>query len=286
MPLSPPPPDAGPCRICSGSLQPFHSRRQLRLMRCRSCHVVCQEPEPSPAALAAGFDAAYFTAGEGDGYSDYLAMERSHRHQARRRLRALPPLSPGRHPRLLDVGCAAGFLLDEARKQGWHVTGVELNEAMATVGRERLDLDIVTGSLDDVPVTEPFDAVFMMNVLEHLASPRHVEGQLARLVRPGGILMIETWDEASLVARLQGAHWHQWSPLVPYYHVRRSLDALFAAERWEHGRWRRAVKWIPVWRGLEILGVQRGAQRRHRAPWCWEIPYAAGDLVLASYRRR
>lgn len=255
-------------------------------MRCRSCQVVCQEPEPSPAALALGFSDAYFTGGKSDGYSDYLAMEETLRRQARRRLTEIPAPVPEENRRLLDIGCAAGFLLDEARRRGWSVTGVELNAAMATVGRERFNLDIVIGSLNDLSVTEPFDAVLMLNVLEHMASPRHVEDQLARLVRPGGNVLIETWDEASLVARLQGGRWHQWSPLVPYYYVRRSLDALFAPERWERGWWRRTVKWIPIWRGLEILGVQRGAWQHPHPPWRWEVPYAAGDLVLASYRRR
>lgn len=261
-------------------------RAGMALARCRECAVTCLEPEPNAEVLRASFDDGYFAGGGGDAYGNYLLLERSLRRQARRRLRLLPRPVPGGAPRLLDVGCAAGFLLDEARKQGWDVVGIEANDSMARHGREVLGLDIRTGTFEQDVVRGPFDAVVMLNVLEHLPDPQGVERRLAELVRPGGMVLIETWNAASLVARLQGGRWHQWSPAVPYYHVRRSLVALFDGARWVPTGWRRASKWIPLWRGLEILGVRpRHADARLRRPWRWELPYAAGDLVVATFRR-
>jgi SAM-dependent methyltransferase len=186
---------------------------------------------------------------------------------------------------LLEVGCAAGYFLDEARSAGWAVSGVEPNGQMAELARSLLGLDVQTAQLGNASALDAAEVVVLLNVLEHLPAPRAVERQLSEVVRPGGILFLETWDAASMSARLLRGRWHQWSPLVPYYHCRRSLDALFPASRWQPACWRKSAKWIPLWRGLEIVGIRAGATLRHRWPWRWHVPYQTGDLVQAAYRR-
>jgi hypothetical protein len=106
------------------------------------------------------------------------------------------------------------------------------------------------------------------------------------MVRPGGLLFIVTWDSDSLTARVLGERWHQWSQLVPYYYTHHSLDVLFPPERWEPFSWRMGAKWIPLWRGLEILGCRVPAGRERSIPWRWNVLYIAGDLVNVAYHRR
>ncbi len=278
--------DQGYCRSCGGKLAPHPDRRQLALARCTGCGVICQEPEPDAAELARRFRGEYFAGGEGDGYSDYRRPEPSYRRHSRFLLRRIRALNGGRTGTLVEIGCAAGYFLDEARRAGWRVAGLEPNDDMARIARDELRLDVRTATLRDATSFPPADVVVLLNVLEHLTEPREVESRLHEMVRPGGLLFIETWDSSSIAARMLGDRWHQWSPLVPYYYTRRSLDTLFPPERWEAASWRFGIKQIPLWRGLEILGRGASAGREQSIPWRWDVPYIAGDLVNAAYHRR
>ena len=97
--------------------------RGYELVRCPSCGHGQQTARADIAALRRRYDHDYFF-GDPDGYADYLSAEPAHRINARRHLDVVERLArpPGK---LLDVGCAAGFLLDEARAAGWVVAGVE-----------------------------------------------------------------------------------------------------------------------------------------------------------------
>jgi SAM-dependent methyltransferase len=97
--------------------------------------------------------------------------------------------------KLLDVGCATGFFLDEARQAGWDVRGCEVSEWAATYAREHFRLNVVMAPFP-TPLLGPeqYDAVTFLNVFEQLPDPHAAERVLRDLVKPGGLLALETWD--------------------------------------------------------------------------------------------
>ena len=256
--------------------------RGLQLSSCSNCGVVCQEPEPARDALLDSFQDSYFHGGHADGYRDYLANEPAVRRQARRYLDLVSRLNPGGRT-LLDIGCAAGFLLAEAEARGWRVAGVEPSSAMVQEARRRVAGEVMVGDLAALPAsTEPAHVVTMINVLEHLVRPSKTAARLAQLVRSGGILLMETWNVESASARLLGSRWHQWSPLVPYYYTRRALRALMG-QAFREVCWRRVAKWIPLARGVEILAPALAGRLGRAGNIC--VPYFTGDLVVSCWRR-
>jgi SAM-dependent methyltransferase len=283
------------CPVClSQTVRSALQKDGVPILRCEDCRLRFCPSEPDRAALARLYGEAYFTGG-GDGYEHYLQDEATHRRQARRYLRRIARLGirPGR---LLDVGCAAGFFLDEARCAGWQVTGVDVSPYAVRHAREVLGLDVHRG--DFLAVDLPpngFDLVTAFNVFEHLPSPRATADRLARLVRPEGFLLIETWDAESLAAGFLGARWHQYSPeYVPYYYTRRSLERLFGRAVWRtvaYGRW---AKWISVERACAVLAHTLPTPRVARMIravgdgrlGALELPYALGDLVLLAMQRQ
>jgi SAM-dependent methyltransferase len=106
----------------------------------------------------------------------------------------------GRHQaggRLLDVGCAHGFFLDEARRRGYQVAGVEFHPDMAAFARQALGLEVAQGLWSDVdPPPGPFDVVTFNDTLEYLTDPVVGLQKAASVLTPGGIVFVKTPNAA------------------------------------------------------------------------------------------
>jgi SAM-dependent methyltransferase len=277
-----------PCVVCDGAPDRVVGEKDgVRILHCGRCTLQYAETSIAALPLETHYGADYFNGGP-SGYSDYLGDERVHRARARRYLAHLARHAP-RPGAVLDVGCATGFFLDEARRAGWRARGVEVSAWAAAHARDRLGLDVaVSGfpapALDDAR----FDLVTFFNVFEQLPDQRAAEAQLRRIVAPGGVLAIETWDVDSLVARLMGMRWHQYRPReTPTYYTHRSLVTLFAPPEWELLEFGPRAKGISLRNGFHILGLEipSGPGLLARLGDV-AIPYSLGDLVMAVFRRR
>jgi len=88
--------------------------------------------------------------------------------------------------RLLDVGCGCGFLLREALGRGWDAKGIDPSRESIEYLRSTIGDVGIQGSLEDCSPGERYDAVTMINVLDHLVDPWKAAEQAAGLLRPGG----------------------------------------------------------------------------------------------------
>ncbi len=207
---TPPAHGAAPaCSVCDGPTVPEDRFGPAPLFRCDRCTFVQLAGDVDPAL----YGDAYFAAYAG---GDYLAEEGQRRHESRIRLDLLARVTPP-PARLLEVGAAAGFLLDEARARGWEGVGVEPNDAMAAHARDALALDVRTGRLEDVALDDAsFDAACAFHVVEHLDDPLDALRTVRAALRPGGHLLVEVPNAQSAAARRLGA---AWQPLDLPYHV-------------------------------------------------------------------
>ncbi len=107
--------------------------------------------------------------------------------------------------RLLEVGSGLGFLLNYFREDGWRTVGVEPNAGLCLHAQRKLGLDVFAGTLDESEL-EPasFDAAIMMHVIEHVPDPLELLHDVRRLLRPGGMLVVETPRYDTLAFRLLG----------------------------------------------------------------------------------
>ena len=144
-------------------------------------------------------------------------------------LRRVERLRPARG-RLFDVGAATGILLDLARRRGWKVDGIEPSAWAARWAADRYGILLRRGAFEDAALSaESFDAVTMVDFIEHTPVPRAALSQASRILVPGGILALVTPDIHSLAARLAGRRWWHLRPGHLAYFGRRSLDALLIA---------------------------------------------------------
>jgi 2-polyprenyl-3-methyl-5-hydroxy-6-metoxy-1,4-benzoquinol methylase len=189
-------------------------RGNFTIARCEHCGLRFLDPQPSAEAVQAYYEHEYFSSGEslGRGYDAYLEEAENHRATFRDRLRRLP--KPVEHRRLLDVGAATGFFVEQARLAGWDAEGLEPSEWAASYARERLGLPVRRATLEDARLPGMiFDALTLWEVIEHVPDPRALLVESARVLRPGGVLALSTPDAGSMVARVFGSHWLGWRKL-------------------------------------------------------------------------
>ena len=260
---------------------------------CLACGLAWIDPLPSEADLLANFTPSYFEGTQrSGGYNDYAADERLHRRNARRRLAHVAKYRGGLEPRtMLDIGCAYGYALDEARAQRWSVVGVEPATAAAQRARE-LGLLVVPdtdAALAEHP--EGFDVITMCQVLSHVADPVSAVAAAAKALKPGGVLFIETWRRDAFLARVAGRRWHVISPpTVVWLETSASIRGLLDRAGLEVVGWTRGHKTVSLGLVASILDDQelpplvgRVARRLERSRWARaSLVYPFADLVWVT----
>lgn len=199
------------CKGCGGATVPCAALAPWPFVSCTACGLVFRARVGADAVHAVYADGAY-EEGHGRHYA-FDEEEAARRRDARVRLRWLA--RHARSGRLLDVGAAGGAFLVEAMRAGFDAWGVEPTPAFAERARERLGLDVRTGTLEDLAL-EPagLDVVTLWHVLEHMPEPLDALGRVHAALRPGGTLAIEVPNFGSAVARHMGAGWMSLQPDV------------------------------------------------------------------------
>lgn len=113
---------------------------------------------------------------------------------------------------LLDIGFGSGILMDEAARQGWKPFGTEVSATACDHARGN-GHDVFHGELRAAGFEAGrFDVVAASEILEHLAEPQAELNEIARILRPGGLLWATTPSARSLSFRLMGSRWTTISP--------------------------------------------------------------------------
>ncbi len=197
------------CPICGAPTARLFEVEGYWVRGCVECGHRSAELEPSPDHVQRQYGDAYFFGG-GAGYHDYLSEERLLRAHGRRYATLLGRFMPP--GRVLDVGAAAGFVLEGLLEAGWDGVALEPNAGMAEHIRRRLGVPVVSGPLETFSAGEEFDLVLMIQVIGHFLDVRGALAAAEACTRPGGHWLIESWNRESRLARWFGRRWHEYSP--------------------------------------------------------------------------
>ena len=210
------------------------------LHRCCRCNSAYLDPRPSPASIGKAYGTYYtHTGGSGQTESAKLGVFRllrrmlangylNHRYGVKRepasslgawmvkcvpgqrsvldmQYRYLPKPTPSQC--LLDIGCGNGDFLVNARVAGWQVSGVEPDLKAVNVARQR-GINVTVGTIDVLDgQSHCFDAITLSHVIEHVHEPRQLLQAIHRLLKPGGIVYIDTPNIESHGAQLFKKNW-------------------------------------------------------------------------------
>jgi len=199
------------CALCAeGRTRTLFEVDGSVIVRCDDCGLVRQATRP--LTTAALYDSDYYATDDPKGgYANYFLDSDVNRRTFRDRIRAIEQRY-GRKGRLLDVGCALGDFLLEAKAAGWDVEGVEISAFAAQRARER-GLRVSTGRLEDLDLPEAsFDVITLYDAIEHMTDPVRTLAAVRRLLTPGGIVQLVTPNVGGLQARVLGRHWYHYKP--------------------------------------------------------------------------
>jgi 2-polyprenyl-3-methyl-5-hydroxy-6-metoxy-1,4-benzoquinol methylase len=206
-----------PCPLCDSprwqtlveAPDPLPGERGLwfAVVQCQSCGLCFTNPRPDTDSIRRFYPPAY---------RPHQVASTEVRRRRERRPPRLPrglirqhlPLRSQSQNRLLDFGCGGGSFLEQMRRLGWQVTGVDIATTAVERLRQDLGLRALTGSLPH-PELRPgsFDAVTMWHALEHVHVPRVVLKAAYDLLVPGGRLIVAVPNIDSLPFRWFGAAW-------------------------------------------------------------------------------
>ena len=225
--------DAALCPVCDATARYDFSGRDLMFdryerhdyFRCPACGCVFHHPMPDMATIAGFYPPSYDIYDEDKRARPLTRIKRAvlgHRHGYRHladgaadrllaRLAAPfvqlapPPWTAG--GRLLDVGCGNGRFLATMREMGWTVQGVEFSEDGVRACR-KAGMPVHHGDLFSAGFADAtFDVITVRHVIEHIPQPRPFMAELARILKPGGRLVIETPNSNALGRAWLSVNW-------------------------------------------------------------------------------
>lgn len=106
---------------------------------------------------------------------------------------------------VLEIGANVGVFLNEWQENGWEALGIDPDEDCSIYARKRYGIDILPKTIHQAAFeNEMFDVVVMLHVIEHVSDPLADLDEIYRVLKPGGVLVIETPKYDSLLFRLLG----------------------------------------------------------------------------------
>jgi SAM-dependent methyltransferase len=193
---------------------------EFTFVKCRGCGVLYLNPRPDISELYRIYP---------DTYIPYNFDSKSFAVKVRNILEKIKALEFRKRfcetAAIMDAGCGGPGFLENLRKvgrPGWKLWGNDINDNVIKDLKER-GFETAPGRFEELRLPDAsFDAIFFKQVLEHLEKPKEILDNAARLLKPGGRLVIETpnyraWDATLFSGRYWGGyhfprHWTIFEP--------------------------------------------------------------------------
>lgn len=205
------------CPMCTANrAAPRFRHGAYTIFACRACGGGFAWPRLRPDELDGVYDAGYAETYTSGAMNDIAFTRRRFRALERSLRKNFPGVLEGQGKRMLDVGCASGHLVNEFMQRGWQADGVEMSPLLAADAGSR-GLTVHVGNFLRLDLAKSsYDLITMFHVIEHFDAPAEAATKCHSLLRPGGLLVMETPNWRGIGALLRGS---RWSHIIPPEHL-------------------------------------------------------------------
>ena len=214
------------CPICERPTRQRFAVGSYALCACPACQLEMLDPQPEESVLQEIYGHGYFLGEDGSEASERRSKMKSA--TAALYVDTLARLVRPEDVALLEIGCGHGEVLQEARRRGFRVSGVEMSAAAAAIANRSLGGPVVAvGTIQTLPVAPGrFDAVLAADVIEHVRDPEDLLLRVRELLTAGGALLLITPSLNSWTRRLLGRRWMEYKVEHLYYFSALSMRLL------------------------------------------------------------
>ncbi|MBI3981229.1 class I SAM-dependent methyltransferase [Candidatus Microgenomates bacterium] len=196
-----------------------------RISLCPNCGLYSLEFEGNyQKFLETYYSKGYFTGGKHyRAYADYLGDKPTILKNMRKYLTVIKKYK--KEGMLLDLGCAMGFLLEEAVKWNFDSYGVDISTYALGVAKKNIPKEkLFLGNIEEIEKVlakkvpgHKFDVITMFDLIEHLENPREALKKTLSFLKDDGLVVIQTGDAGSTWAKIMGKNWHFFAPPQHFY---------------------------------------------------------------------
>jgi SAM-dependent methyltransferase len=214
---------SAPCPAClADGHRPFEGRGRVALLACLSCGSASLDTERHPYRPEALYDASYFDPWDMQPGSPAWTLRAE---TAAARLGLLSRL--GGSGRLLDLGCAGGYLVAEAVRRGFDAQGLEIAAHAVAVAENVVPGRVRQGVIETAELGEAsLDVITAFDVVEHHPRPDDLLARVRALLTPGGLFCATVPDRSSLSAFLMRSSWPHYKEEHLFYPSRTGFRRL------------------------------------------------------------
>lgn len=205
------------CIICGRNSWVSHWRL---LLKCKFCGFIKAQSSFFKINSLKIYNKSYF---EQDDYLNYLKEKKALQENFTNRLKIIRKYK--KKGKLLDIGCAYGYFLEIAAKH-FDSEGIDLNkETIQHVTKAHNIKAIYKDFLKTKFIKNSYDVVCMFDVIEHLKKPREYISKIHSLLKHDGLLVIETGNIDSVLAKIQKDKWRLVKPPLHLHYF--SKESIF-----------------------------------------------------------
>ncbi len=208
------------------------TRDEYRVVECRGCGLLYVNPRPAEEEIGKFYPESYSwkeTLKADSFFTKWIrGLENRYRyHLLRDEVSKVTRLRMKSSGKILDIGCGTGDRLDAFRSMGYDVYGVEPSDS-ALYAKEHLKLNVIQGDLFSAHFeSDFFNVISLFHVLEHTHDPTRVCEEIYRILREGGLLVIQVPNKGCLQHRIFKERWAAFDvPRDLYYFGIKTLRSL------------------------------------------------------------
>ena len=215
------------CPVCrtrrAKSLYSYdYGHNKSDIVQCVTCKHISIYPVPLVELNERNMD----TVDDAEFYGNKIFKWLHKRFVINREIRNVQKLLNATDPKLLDIGCGTGWTTAIWKNNGFFVTGIEPSPTRSAICKERYNIEVFTGHIEEFRANQKFDVIIMRHLLEHIENPSSVLEKVRTLIADNGILIVVAPNINSIGRFLFKENWEWVLPWHVHFYKPKTLTQI------------------------------------------------------------